>query len=75
MVASMDGTEYVDSGIDLGSTYTYQVAAYDDYGEGPLSEAPEVTTDDPHETDDTGVTCARCRRTHTATTEKLLITE
>jgi hypothetical protein len=74
MVASVDGTEYVESGATLGSTHTYQVAAYDDYGEGPLSEALEVTADDPHETDDTGVTCARCHRTHTATAEELLIT-
>jgi hypothetical protein len=74
MVASVDGTEYMESGATLGSTHTYQVAAYDDYGEGPLSEALEVTADDPHETDDTGVTCARCHRTHTATAEELLIT-
>ena len=74
MVASVDGTEYAESGATLGTTHTYQVAAYDNYGEGPLSEALEVTADDPHETDDTGVTCARCHRTHTATTEELLIT-
>jgi len=74
MAASVDGTEYVASGATLGSTHTYQVAAYDDYGEGPLSEALTVTAEDPHETDDTGVTCARCHRTHTATAEELLIT-
>jgi hypothetical protein len=75
IVASVDGTEYVDSGNTLGSTHTYQIAAYDDYGEGPLSDVLTVTADDPHETDDTGVTCARCHRAHTATAGELLITE
>jgi hypothetical protein len=73
MVASVDGTEYVDLGGTLGSEYTYQVAGYDDYGEGPLSQGLAVTAEDPHETDLTGATCALCHRAHTATAEELLI--
>jgi hypothetical protein len=73
LVASVPGAEYVESGDVLGSTHTYQVAGYDDLGEGPLSQGLTVTTEDPHGTDTEGVTCARCHRSHTATLEELLI--
>jgi len=39
-----DGTELVISGLLPGVTYSLEVSAYNDYGEGPISEALQVTT-------------------------------
>ncbi|MBS3788099.1 fibronectin type III domain-containing protein [Candidatus Bipolaricaulota bacterium] len=38
-------TEFTDTGLSAGTTYTYRVAAYNTHGESPLSNSVDVTTD------------------------------
>lgn len=43
-LASTDGTSFVDTGLDDGTTYVYAVSAENKFGEGSLTDTVEATT-------------------------------
>lgn len=44
LVASTNDTAFLDTGLEPGTTYTYEVSAVNDVGEGPLSDPATATT-------------------------------